>query len=143
MLYHYPYPDGSAPRQAMGAYLRACARLAGALVRLVDPEVSVDGVLIQGRFPLRIVRSCDAGEAMALLLAAVHQCLFKSALWSRSSRSPRWRMFSWPSRSFESNVFGSARETPPSAGNIMYFVYSTAALAPKPLAPLLVSAPPD
>jgi exosortase/archaeosortase family protein len=70
-LYHFPYEDGSPPRQLTGAYLRACAGAAGALLAPLDPAVRVDGVLIRGRFPLRVVRSCDAADAMALLAAAV------------------------------------------------------------------------
>jgi exosortase family protein XrtM len=70
-LYHCPYPDGSPPRRLTGAYLRACARSAGTLLALVDPSVRVEGVLIQGRFPLRIVRSCDAAEPLVLLVAAI------------------------------------------------------------------------
>jgi exosortase family protein XrtM len=70
-LYHFPYPDGSFPLQLIGANLRAYARAAGALLSAFDPAISVDGTLISGRFPLRIVKSCDAGEAMALIVAAV------------------------------------------------------------------------
>jgi exosortase H (IPTLxxWG-CTERM-specific) len=70
-LYLFPYPDGSPPLQVVGFYLRSYARAAGGVLALFDPTVHVSGVLISGRFPLRIVRSCDAGEAMALLVAAV------------------------------------------------------------------------
>jgi exosortase family protein XrtM len=70
-LYHYPYPDGSWPREILGFHLRAYARAAGAVLRLFDRSISVDGVLINGRYPLRIVRSCDGAEAVALAVAAV------------------------------------------------------------------------
>jgi exosortase H (IPTLxxWG-CTERM-specific) len=70
-IYNFPYPDHSLPLQLIGAYLRACARSAGAVLSFFDPTVRVDGTVILGRFPLRIVRSCDAGEAMALFVAAV------------------------------------------------------------------------
>jgi exosortase H (IPTLxxWG-CTERM-specific) len=71
-VYGYPYsPEGFVARRLILPYFLAYARAAGALLSSFDPAVHVDGVVVSGRFPLRIVRSCDAGEAMALLVAAV------------------------------------------------------------------------
>lgn len=70
-VYHLPYADGSFPRQLQGYYLRTYAAVAGRLIALFDPRVVIDGILIAGRFQMRIVRSCDAFEAIALVVAAV------------------------------------------------------------------------
>ncbi len=71
-LYGYPYSvDSVFAKRVILPYFLAYARAAGAVLALFDPTVTVSGIQIQGRFPLVIVRSCDAGEAMALLVAAV------------------------------------------------------------------------
>ena len=41
------------------------------LIALFDGSASVDGTLIHGRFPLRIVKSCSALDAQVLYVAAL------------------------------------------------------------------------
>jgi exosortase H (IPTLxxWG-CTERM-specific) len=79
-IYQFPYADRSWPLQIIGFCLRSYARVAGAVLALLDRTVSVSGVEITGRFPLKIVRSCDASEAMALVVAAI---LAFPATWRR------------------------------------------------------------
>jgi exosortase H (IPTLxxWG-CTERM-specific) len=70
-LYHFPYPEDSWPSRAIIAYLGSYAWAAGNVLARFDPTVSVTGLLIQGRFPVEIGASCDAGELLAVLLAAI------------------------------------------------------------------------
>jgi exosortase/archaeosortase family protein len=70
-LMHFPYPRGSFPVELTYQYLKAYAHAAGALIHVFDPVVTVAGLEIRGRFQLMIVRSCDAWEAMALVIAAM------------------------------------------------------------------------
>jgi exosortase/archaeosortase family protein len=71
VAYLYPYPDASLPKRLMLAYLSAYASVAGGILSLLDSTVRVDGLLITGRYPMRIVQSCDAAEALILYLALV------------------------------------------------------------------------
>ena len=77
---HYPYPDRCWQRDLMHVYLETYARVAGSVISLFDASVRVEGLRIHGRFALIIVRSCDAWEAMALLVAAI---LAFPAAWAR------------------------------------------------------------
>jgi exosortase H (IPTLxxWG-CTERM-specific) len=72
VLYDFPYPaEGFFVTQLLSPYLKAYARVAGAVLRLFDSSVVVDAVFIRGRFTLAIVRSCDAGEVIAVVIAGV------------------------------------------------------------------------
>jgi exosortase family protein XrtM len=70
-LYHYPYADDSWQRHAMALYLRSYAWAAGSVLAQIDPVVTVSGFEIRGRFPIEIMRSCDAAEVQVLVIAAV------------------------------------------------------------------------
>jgi len=82
LLYAYSYPRDSWVGQGFQSYLDGYARAAGALLRLFDPAVSVSGANIQGRFPLIIVKDCDAMEVKILFGAAV--LAFPAAFWRRA-----------------------------------------------------------
>jgi exosortase/archaeosortase family protein len=70
-VYAFPYaPHGPAAR-VFESYLSAYARLAGRLVWVFDRQASVAGNVIEGRYSLRIVKTCDAMEANMLFLAAM------------------------------------------------------------------------
>jgi exosortase/archaeosortase family protein len=70
-VYAFPTELFGAQTDWLSGYLAAYARLAGAALHLVDPSVAVSGTLIQGRYPLQIVRNCDASEIMILLVSAI------------------------------------------------------------------------
>jgi hypothetical protein len=70
-LHLFPCPDRSPPPRPIGFHFRTRARAAGSGLTCLDPAVHVDGVPTSVRLPHRIVRSCDTGEAMALLVAAI------------------------------------------------------------------------
>jgi len=70
-LYYYPYEAGSFAHALIDAFLRMQAAGSAALIRLFDGEVSLQGTIISGRFPLEIVRSCSSLDAQALFAATV------------------------------------------------------------------------
>lgn len=70
-LYAFPFELFGVERDPLEGYLRVFARLAGAALHVVDQGVSVSGTLINGRFPLQIVRNCDAAEINILFGSAV------------------------------------------------------------------------
>jgi exosortase H (IPTLxxWG-CTERM-specific) len=69
--YYFPYRSGSVPEVWLGAYLRAYARCAGAVLAHLDPTVSVSGLNLRGRFPIRISRDCDGMEVNILFASAI------------------------------------------------------------------------
>lgn len=69
--YYYPYDEHGLAGRALAAYLRVQAKLAGMLIYLFDRSVSVAGTVVQGRFPIEIVKDCSSLDAQALLIAAV------------------------------------------------------------------------
>ena len=58
-------------KHELTGYLRAYAATAGAVLRWFDPSVIVHGQDIVGRYPLRIVRTCDAMDVQILFVCAV------------------------------------------------------------------------
>jgi exosortase/archaeosortase family protein len=71
LLYAFPYAKNGAVERAFDQYLAAYARAAGALLSLFDSEVRVVGDRILGRYPLQIVKDCDAMDAKILLASAI------------------------------------------------------------------------
>ena len=71
LLYAYPYPAGSFMSGCFERFLSGYAHAAGTLLEQVDPTVSVTGNRISGRFPLAIVRDCDAMQVNILFVSAV------------------------------------------------------------------------
>jgi exosortase/archaeosortase family protein len=70
-VYSFPYPQGSFGQRWSDGYLRAYAHLAGWVLSVFEPHVGVSGQNIFGKYPLRIVRGCDAVDVQILLVAAV------------------------------------------------------------------------
>jgi exosortase/archaeosortase family protein len=70
-IYAFPFELFGAEHDWLEGYLELFARLAGGALRLVDHGVSVSGTLISGRYPLQIVRNCDAAEINILFGSAV------------------------------------------------------------------------
>jgi exosortase/archaeosortase family protein len=70
-VYAFPFELFGARGDWLTGYLEAYARLAGALLSLVEPSVSVQGTYIYGRFPLQIVRNCDAADVNILFVSAM------------------------------------------------------------------------
>ena len=68
--YYYPYAPGSPAFVAIQAYLVLLAHGAAAVIGLFDGSVRVSDTLIEGSFPLAIVKSCSALDAQALYAAA-------------------------------------------------------------------------
>ena len=72
-VYAFPFQLLGARRDWLAGYLAAYARLAGAVLGLFEPGIAVEGAQIHGRFPMEIVRNCDAIEI---------NILFASAIWA-------------------------------------------------------------
>jgi exosortase H (IPTLxxWG-CTERM-specific) len=70
-IYTFPYAEHGMSERGFDAYLAGYARLAGHVLRLFDPSVTVQGQDLIGRYNLRIVKNCDAMEANILFVAAV------------------------------------------------------------------------
>ena len=72
LLYSYPYAENSSMSAGIQSYLSGYARMVGALLSLLDPQIAVDGNQIHGRiFSMKIVQTCDAMEVNILLAAAI------------------------------------------------------------------------
>jgi len=71
LLYAYPYPRGGFVNACFERYLSGYAHAAGLLLRQFDPSVAVTGNQISGRFPLAIVRDCDAMEVNILFASGI------------------------------------------------------------------------
>lgn len=70
-IYSFPYQENGISEHWFHRYLAGYARLAGGVLGLFDRQVHVEGTVIDGRFSLNIVKSCDAMEASLLFLAAI------------------------------------------------------------------------
>ena len=70
-IYSFPYAENGISERWFGAYLAGYARMAGALISVFEPGVTVMQNVIAGRFSLRIIKSCDAMEVNLLFCAAV------------------------------------------------------------------------
>ena len=68
-VYYFPYTDRT--RAAIEGYLALYARLAAGVLRLFDPTITVAHRVIQGRFSLQIVKTCDAMDVTILLVSAI------------------------------------------------------------------------
>lgn len=68
-VYYFPYADRA--RAAIEAYLGLYARIAGGVLRLFEPTLTVADRMIQGRFSLQIVKTCDAMDVTILLVSAI------------------------------------------------------------------------
>jgi len=70
-IYSFPYQENGISESWFHRYLAGYAQLAGSVLGLFDGQVHVEGTVIDGRFSLNIVKSCDAMEASLLFLAAI------------------------------------------------------------------------
>lgn len=70
-VYYYPYAPDSIMASVLEWYLRLQAQGAAALIALFDPDVTVHGTLIEGRFPVQIVKACSSLDTQALYVATV------------------------------------------------------------------------
>jgi exosortase/archaeosortase family protein len=70
-IYAFPFELFGAHQDWLIGYLAGYARLAGAVLKLLEPGVCVDGIYIHGRYPLQIVRNCDAAEINILFVSAM------------------------------------------------------------------------
>jgi exosortase/archaeosortase family protein len=70
-LYAFPFELFGVEQRWLTWYLEGYAKLAGGLLGLFEEGVSVSGNVIEGRFPLQIVRTCDAAEVCLLFTSAV------------------------------------------------------------------------
>jgi exosortase/archaeosortase family protein len=82
LAYAFPYEQGGAVHSAFADYLATYARIAGGLLSLLDATVHVEGANILGRFPMKIVKDCDAMEVNILLASAV--LAFPARWWRRA-----------------------------------------------------------
>lgn len=71
LLYAYPYSADTFMNGFFERFLSGYAHAAGTLLEQVDPSVSVTANQISGRFPLAIVRDCDAMQVNILFVSAV------------------------------------------------------------------------
>jgi len=75
-IYFYPYAEGGAMASGMESYLAGYARMASAVISILDRNVVVSGNQIDGQmFSMRIVKTCDAMEVNILLAAALASAL--------------------------------------------------------------------
>jgi exosortase/archaeosortase family protein len=81
LFYAYPYPAGTFMSTLFERFLSGYAQTAGALLRQIDPTVHVVRNRIEGRFPLAIVRDCDAMQVNILFVSAV--AAFPAGPWRR------------------------------------------------------------
>jgi len=81
-IYAFPFDLFGAKHDWLSSYLAGYAHLAGAALQVFEPEVTVTGALIAGRFPIEIVRNCDAIEVNILFVSAV---LAFPAVWRRKA----------------------------------------------------------
>ena len=71
LLYAYPYPRAGFVHACFERYLSGYAHAAALLLKQLDPTVTVAGNQIGGRFPLAIVRDCDAMEVNILFVSGI------------------------------------------------------------------------
>jgi exosortase H (IPTLxxWG-CTERM-specific) len=70
-VYFFPYAENGGSEAWFTAYLARYARLVGHALNLLEPQVSVSGNIVSGRFSMSIVKSCDGMEANILFCAAM------------------------------------------------------------------------
>lgn len=70
-IYAFPFELFGARHDWLAGYLAAYARLAGGVLSRFEPGIMVMGAHIEGRFPMEIVRNCDAIEINILFASAV------------------------------------------------------------------------
>ena|SRR5579863_10036914 len=68
-LYYFPHAGGA--EEGIDRFLCFYARVAGAVLRLFEPGLVVEGRTIIGRFSLQIAKTCDAMDVTILLASAI------------------------------------------------------------------------
>lgn len=69
-VYAFPFELFGARQDWLHGYLAAYARLAGRVLSLFEPHVTVEDTFIHGRYSLQIVRNCDAADVNILFTSA-------------------------------------------------------------------------
>jgi exosortase/archaeosortase family protein len=80
VAYCFPYAENGVSEAFFQWYLSGYARLAGGLLGLLEPSLTVVGTQINGRFSIQIVKNCDAMEVNILFFSAM---MAFPAAWSR------------------------------------------------------------
>jgi exosortase/archaeosortase family protein len=80
--YYFPYSQHGMSERFMNEWLRFYAHGVGGLLSLFDARVFAHGNVVDGPFPMTIVKSCDAMEANILFVAAV---LALPGVWPRKA----------------------------------------------------------
>ena len=70
-VYAFPFELFGAKKDWLNGYLAAYAHLAGGVLGVFEPGLSVDGTLIQGRYSMQIVRNCDAADINIVFASAL------------------------------------------------------------------------
>jgi exosortase/archaeosortase family protein len=70
-VYGFPFESFGASGDWLHGYLAGYAKLAGAVLATFDSSVRVEDTQILGRYPLAIVRNCDAADVHILFVSAV------------------------------------------------------------------------
>lgn len=70
-FYYFPYPEQSPVRAWIDGFLHRYAASAGVVLKFFDPQLTVVGQDIVGRYSLRIVKTCDAMDVTILLISAI------------------------------------------------------------------------
>jgi exosortase/archaeosortase family protein len=70
-VYAFPFELFGAKQDWLAGYLALYARLAGGTLGVLESGITVTGAHIDGRFPMEIVRNCDAIEVNILFVSAV------------------------------------------------------------------------
>jgi exosortase/archaeosortase family protein len=70
-IYTFPFELFGAREDWLTGYLSAYAELAGGVLSVFERGLVVEGTLIHGRFPMQIVRNCDAADVNILFSSAL------------------------------------------------------------------------
>jgi exosortase/archaeosortase family protein len=70
-VYAFPFELFGAREDWLRGYLAAYAHLAGGVLSLFEHGVVIDGTFIQGRYPMQIVRNCDAADVNIVFSSAL------------------------------------------------------------------------
>ena len=80
-IYGFPSELFGAREDWLARYLAGYARVAGYCLSWFEPGITISGAAINGRFPLQIVRNCDAIEVNILFASAV--LAYPARLWHK------------------------------------------------------------
>lgn len=70
-IYVFPFELFGARKDWLTGYLSAYAHLAGGVLSVFERGLVVEGTFIHGRFPMQVVRNCDAADVNILFASAL------------------------------------------------------------------------